>query len=465
MTAKTGNEWAVADAKNRFSELITKALKEGPQRVVRRGEAVIVTAEGETPARPPAPGPTGRVEYVEHQPQPAGARRVLLIIGGGIAAYKSLELIRLLSKAGVKSRVILTEAAQHFVTPLTAGALSEDKVYSALFDLTDEAEMGHIELSRSADLVVVAPATADLMAKAANGLAGDLASTTLLATDKKVLMAPAMNVRMWHHAATQRNLARLRADGVAFVGPDEGAMACGEFGVGRMAEPTAIRDAILRLLSDGPLKGRRVLVTAGPTVEPIDPVRFVSNRSSGKQGFAIAEALADLGAEVTLVSGPVAIAPPARATFKAVETAREMLAACEAALPADAAVCVAAVADWRPRAALKDKIKKEKGAAAPSIDLEENPDILATLSKAGARRPMLVVGFAAETSNVEANAKAKIARKGCDWIVANDVSGDVMGGAENEVALITRDGVARWPRMAKEEVARKLAAEIAAALA
>ncbi len=389
-------------------------------------------------------------------------RRVLLIVGGGIAAYKSLELIRLLTKAGVKTRAILTKAGAEFVTPLSLGALSGDKVYADLFDLTDEAEMGHIELSRSADLVVVAPATADLMAKAANGLANDLASTALLATDKPVLMAPAMNVRMWEHAATQRNLARLQADGVHFVGPDEGDMACGEYGFGRMAEPEAIRAAILALLSDGPLKGKRALVTAGPTMESIDPVRYLSNRSSGKQGYAIAAALAQLGAEVTLVSGPTGLAPPLGVKLKRVETALEMLGACESALPVDVAVMVAAVADWRPAATSGEKIKK--GEAEAAIALRENPDILATLSKAGKRRPKLVIGFAAETEKLEAHARAKIAKKGCDWIIANDVSGDVMGGDENQVLLIKPDSAEAWPLMSKDAVARRLAAEVARAL-
>lgn len=393
-------------------------------------------------------------------------RRVLLIIGGGIAAYKSLELIRALAKRGVRTRAILTAAGAHFVTPLSVGALTEDKVYQDLFDLTDEAEMGHIQLSRSADLVVVAPATADLMAKAANGFAGDLATTALLATDKPVLMAPAMNVRMWLHPATQRNRARLEADGVRFIGPDEGAMACGEFGPGRMAEPEAIADAIEAFFREGlagrPLAGRHALVTAGPTREPLDPVRYLSNHSSGKQGYAVAEALARLGARVTLVSGPVDLPAPSGVERVKVETAREMLAACEAALPADVAVCVAAVADWRPAETLPRKIKK--GAAGPApIALAENPDVLATLSRHD-RRPGLVVGFAAETHDVEEHAKAKLAKKGCDWIVANDVSGDVMGGAENEVAIVRADGVQRWPRLPKAQVADRLAAAIARAL-
>lgn len=390
-------------------------------------------------------------------------QRVLLIVGGGIAAYKALELTRLLRKAGIAVRPILTKAGHEFVTPLSLSALSEDKVYSELFSLTDEAEMGHIELSRSADLVVVAPATADLMAKAANGLAGDLASTTILATDKPVLMAPAMNVRMWEHAATRRNLERLKADGVLFVGPDEGAMACGEFGPGRMAEPPAILEAILTALSGAaarPLAGKRAIVTAGPTAEPIDPVRFLSNRSSGKQGYAIASALAALGAEVTLVSGPTALTAPPGVRRVNIETAREMLAACEAALPADIAVCVAAVADWRPEAVGSGKIKKGAGGP-PAIALVENPDILATLSKAAAR-PKLVVGFAAETNDVEAYAQAKLERKGCDWIVANDVSVEgTMGGDQNAVAIVSKGGIERWDRMAKGEVARRLAARIA----
>jgi phosphopantothenoylcysteine decarboxylase/phosphopantothenate--cysteine ligase len=390
-------------------------------------------------------------------------KRVLLIVGGGIAAYKALELTRLLRKAGIGVRPILTKAGSEFVTPLSLSALAEDKVYSDLFSLTDEAEMGHIELSRSADLVVVAPATADLMAKAANGLAGDLASTTLLATDKPVLMAPAMNVRMWEHAATRRNRERLRADGVLFVGPDEGAMACGEYGPGRMAEPPAIFEAIQAALAGvaaRPLAGKRAVVTAGPTAEPIDPVRLITNRSSGKQGYAIASALAALGADVTLVSGPTALPAPAGVNRIDVETARDMLAACEAALPADIAVCVAAVADWRPELQGTSKIKKGDGGP-PAIALVENPDILATLSKAGAR-PKLVIGFAAETDDVEAHAEAKLKRKGCDWIVANDVSIEgVMGGDQNAVAIVSKEGIERWDRMAKGDVARRLAARIA----
>ena len=390
-------------------------------------------------------------------------KRILLIVGGGIAAYKSLELVRLLRKAGVAVRPILTAAGAQFVTPLSLSALCEDRVYSELFSLDDESEMGHIQLSRSADLVVVAPATADLMAKTANGLANDLASTTLLATDKRVLMAPAMNVRMWNHPATQRNRATLAADGVAFVGPDEGAMACGEFGPGRLAEPPEIFAAIMKALEGPaakPLAGKRAIVTAGPTAEPIDPVRVLTNRSSGKQGFAIAQALAELGCDVTLVAGPVAVPTPLGVRRVDVETAREMLAACEAALPADIAVCVAAVSDWRPEVEAGSKMKK--GAEGPpALKLVENPDILATLSN-GFPRPKLVVGFAAETDNVEAYAQAKLAKKGCDWIVANDVSiAGTMGGDDNAVSIVTPQGIERWERTAKSDVARKLAARMA----
>jgi phosphopantothenoylcysteine decarboxylase/phosphopantothenate--cysteine ligase len=394
-------------------------------------------------------------------------RRVLLIVGGGVAAYKALELVRLLRKAQVGVRAVLTRAGAEFVTPLSLSALTEAPVHQDLFSLTEEAEMGHIELSRAADLVVVAPATADLMAKAAGGLANDLASTTLLATDKPVLMAPAMNVRMWLHPATVRNRERLLADGVRFVGPDEGEMACGEFGPGRMAEPPAILAAILAAL-DGPaarpLVGRRVLVTAGPTVEPIDPVRYLTNRSSGRQGYAIAEALERLGAAVTLVSGPTALPAPQGVARVEVETAEQMLAASEAALPVDAAVFVAAVADWRPETAATAKLKKAGAEPAP-LKLVENPDILARIAAPGPRRPKLVVGFAAETGELLANAKAKLAKKGCDWIIANDVTEPgVMGGSENAATLVTAEGVEPWPRADKAEVARRLAARIAAAL-
>ncbi|HEY4987088.1 MAG TPA: bifunctional phosphopantothenoylcysteine decarboxylase/phosphopantothenate--cysteine ligase CoaBC [Bradyrhizobium sp.] len=393
-------------------------------------------------------------------------KSVLLIIGGGIAAYKSLELIRALQKRGASVRAILTHAATAFVTPLSVGSLTKDKVYQDLFSLTDEAEMGHIELSRSADLVVVAPATADLIAKLANGLANDLASTALLATDKAVLMAPAMNVRMWNHPSTQKNLKTLAAQGTLFVGPNDGEMACGEFGPGRMAEPHEIADAIERALAvSGALSGVKALVTAGPTQEPLDPVRFIANRSSGKQGYAIARALADAGAETTLVSGPVELTAPAGVKLLKVTTAREMLAACESVLPVDVAVLTAAVADWRPEIAANNKIKREKDAAAPSIKLIENPDILATLGK-HAKRPRLVIGFAAETENVVAHATAKLGRKGSDWIVANDVSPatGVMGGDRNTVHIVTAKGTEDWPEMSKIEVGARLAARIAESL-
>jgi phosphopantothenoylcysteine decarboxylase/phosphopantothenate--cysteine ligase len=398
----------------------------------------------------------------------SAGKRVLLIVGGGIAAYKALELVRLLRKANIAVRPILTKAGAQFVTPLSLSALAEDKVYQDLFSLTDEQEMGHIELSRSADLIVVAPATADLMAKAANGLCDDLASTTLLATDTPILMAPAMNVRMWEHPATQANLDTLEARGVGFVGPGEGPMACGEFGLGRLAEPQEIFAAIQTALGGaGPLKGKRVLVTAGPTVEPIDPVRVLTNRSSGKQGYAIAGALAVLGAEVVLVSGPTALPAPAGVTRVDVETAREMLAACQQALPVDAAVFVAAVADWRPAEA--DGRKARKGERGPTLALVENPDILAALSKPDPARPRLVVGFAAETAaeaaELEALAKAKLDRKGCDWIVANDVSREgTMGGDRNAVLLVTAEGVEHWGLASKASIAAQLAQRIADAL-
>ncbi len=391
---------------------------------------------------------------------------VLLIIGGGIAAYKSLELIRRLKERGATVRAILTKAGAEFVTPLSVGSLTGEKVFTDLFSLTDEAEMGHIQLSRSADLVVVAPATADLMAKLANGHASDLASTALLATDKPVLMAPAMNVRMWNHPATQRNLATLKADGTIFVGPDDGEMACGEYGPGRMAEPLEIVAAIQNALAmPGPLAGVKALVTAGPTQEPLDPVRYLANRSSGKQGYAIADALTHAGAETILVSGPVSIAPPSRVKLIRVETAREMLAACESVLPVDIAVCAAAVADWRPETAANGKIKKTAGAPPPSVALAANPDILATLSK-GTRRPSLVIGFAAETDNVIQHAQEKRARKGCDWIVANDVSPGtgIMGGEKNTVHLITANAIEDWPEMDKKDVGSRLAARIAETL-
>ena len=394
-------------------------------------------------------------------------KRVLLIVGGGVAAYKALETARLLLREGVAVRPMLTAGGAQFITPLSLSAICHDRVHQDLFSLTEEAEMGHIELSRSADLIAVVPATADLMAKAAQGLAPDLATTTLLATDKPVLMAPAMNVRMWNHPATQRNLATLTADGVRIVGPDAGEMACGEFGPGRLASPEVIVAAILDALSAGkpsPLAGRRILVTAGPTVEPIDPVRFIANRSSGKQGFAIAGALADLGADVVLVAGPVDLPTPPGVSRINVETARDMLAASQSQPSLDAAVMVAAVADWRPAEAASEKIKKTSSSAPQGLSLVENPDLLAILSAPGPTRPRLVIGFAAETDHVLEHAKAKLARKGCDWIVANDVSGDVMGGADNAVSIVTSDGVDSWPRQPKAEVARRLAQRIAEAL-
>lgn len=393
-------------------------------------------------------------------------KRILLIVGGGIAAYKSLELIRLLAREGVATRVILTKAGAEFVTPLSLGSLSGDKVYQDLFNLTDEAEMGHIELSRSADLVVVAPATADLIAKAANGLANDLASTALLATDKPVLMVPAMNVRMWEHAATKRNVAQLQADGVHVMQPDVGPMACGEFGPGRLPEPVEIVKRIRSLLAGpsgvGPLAGRRVVVTAGPTREPLDPVRFISNHSSGRQGYAIAEALARLGADVRLVTGPTQLAIPDGVAGVRVETAVEMLEAVKTNLPADIFIGVAAVADWRPATRAPGKLKLKGADTDVALKLVENPDILKSIGTRKKDRPTLVIGFAAETSDVEKHARGKLSRKGADWVIANDVSGDVMGGADNQVLLVSRAGVERWPRMAKTEVAIRLADRIAA---
>jgi phosphopantothenoylcysteine decarboxylase/phosphopantothenate--cysteine ligase len=393
-------------------------------------------------------------------------KRILLIIGGGIAAYKSLDLIRELRRAGADITPVLTRAAEEFVTPLSASALAAAKVYRDLFDLTDEAEMGHIELSRSADLIVVAPATADLMAKMAGGLANDLASTLLLATDTPVMIAPAMNVRMWQHPATQRNLATLRADAIAVLGPDEGEMACGEFGPGRMATPVAITQAVAAHFGPKPLAGRHVLVTSGPTHEPIDPVRYIANRSSGAQGTAIAAALRDLGAQVSFVTGPAVVARPVGVDVIEVETALEMRDAVMGTLPADAAVFAAAVADWRVTSASDSKIKKDGSGAMASLDFAENPDILAAVAQRAEGRPGLVVGFAAETDDVVANATAKRARKGCDWIVANDVRPEtgIMGGSENAITLITEGGAETWPRMGKDAVARALADRIAAAL-
>ena len=393
-------------------------------------------------------------------------KRILLIIGGGIAAFKSLDLIRRLRERGADVVPVLTPAGAEFVTPLSVSALSGNKVYQDLFDLGDEAEMGHIQLSRVADLVVVAPATADLMAKMAGGLANDLASTLLLATDTPVLIAPAMNVRMWQHAATQRNLATLRSDGIAVVGPNDGDMACGEYGPGRMSEPLEIVAAIEEWLADGPLKDKRVLVTSGPTHEPIDPVRYIANRSSGAQGTAIARALSALGAHVVFITGPADVAPPDGVEVIKVQTAQQMLEAVQAALPVDAGIFAAAVADWRVTSASDRKLKKSKDGL-PVLEFAENPDILKTVSQMKKGRPSLVVGFAAETNDVVDNATAKRKRKGCDWIVANDVSPatGIMGGTENAVVLIDDSGADAWPRMSKDQVAHQLAARIAQVLA
>ena len=388
--------------------------------------------------------------------------RILLIIGGGIAAYKCLDLIRRMRERGADVTPVMTSAAAEFVTPMAVSALAGNKVHSALFDLTAEAEMGHIELSRSADLIVVAPATADLMAKMVGGHANDLASTLLLATDTPVLIAPAMNVRMWTHAATQRNIETLTGDGIGFVGPNEGDMACGEFGPGRMAEPMEIITAIEARLQKRTLEGKKVLVTSGPTHEPIDPVRYIANRSSGAQGSAIATALMNRGAEVVFISGPAAAPPPIGAEVIAVETAQQMADAVAAALPVDAAIFAAAVADWHVASASRSKIKKQNSTL-PVLEFAENPDILATVSHMTSQRPDLVIGFAAETDDVLANATAKRTRKGCDWIVANDVSPatGIMGGSENAVTLITAEGAENWPLTGKAQVASQLADRIA----
>ena len=389
-------------------------------------------------------------------------KRVLLIISGGIAAYKSLDLIRRLREQGALVRCILTRAAQEFVTPLSVSALSGDRVYGDLFSLTDEHEMGHIQLSRDADVVLVAPATANIMARMAHGIADDLATTALLATDKPVLVAPSMNVRMWQHAATRDNMTTLAARGVVLIGPDEGDMACGEYGEGRMAEPLDIVSAVTAHFRAGlRLSGRRALVTSGPTLEAIDPVRYIANRSSGKQGHAVAGAFARLGAETTLVTGPTHEADPPGVRVVRIESARDMLDACRAALPVDVAVCVAAVADWRPAETRDDKIKRN--GAPPALALTENPDILATLAAAGNERPAIVIGFAAETGAVVEKATPKRIKKGCDWMVANDVSPGTgtFGGTHNTVHLITADGVTAWPRMTKQEVAARLTAAVA----
>jgi phosphopantothenoylcysteine decarboxylase / phosphopantothenate---cysteine ligase len=396
-------------------------------------------------------------------------KRILLVIGGGIAAYKSCELIRLIRKAGGDVTCVLTRSGAEFVTPMTLAALSEAEVYTSLWDLKNETEMGHIQLSREADLIVVCPATADLMAKMAAGIADDLATTLLLATDTQVMAVPAMNVRMWEHEATKRNVAQLRTDGVIVLNPDEGAMACGEYGEGRLPEPEAVFAEIEDRLSGAspehsqPLLGKRVVITAGPTHEPIDPVRYIANRSSGRQGFAIAGALARLGAAVSLISGPVSLETPRGVKRVDVETALEMEAAVNKALPADVAILVAAVADWRAEASPR-KIKKGETGGPPELNLTENPDILAGLA-AHDQRPGLLIGFAAETDKVVGHAKAKLDRKGCDWIIANDVSGDVMGGTNNSVHVITAQGVESWEQLPKREVARRLAERIAETLA
>jgi phosphopantothenoylcysteine decarboxylase/phosphopantothenate--cysteine ligase len=430
-------------------------------------------AEASLPNAPRAdPIPAGRGSAATPRRARTPGRHILLIIGGGIAAYKSLDLIRRLRERGATVRCVLTAAAQEFVTPLSAGALSGERVFTDLFDPAGELDVGHIRLARECDLVAVAPATADLMAKMAGGHADDLATAVLLATGAPVLMAPAMNPHMWGHAATRRNLARLVADGIAVVGPATGEMAeAGEAGIGRMAEPLEIAAAIESLLSrrldpgGAPLKGRRILVTSGPTHEPIDPVRYIANRSSGKQGHAIAAAAAAAGAKVILVSGPVSIPDPPAATVIKVETAREMERAVEGALPVDCAVFAAAVADWRMAEPPREKIKKTK-AAPPSLRLVENPDILAQVAHRKSKRPQLVIGFAAETEKVVAHAKEKLSRKGCDWILANDVSAEtgIMGGDCNRVHLITSERVESWPPQSKDEVARALVARIAEAL-
>ena len=417
-------------------------------------------------------------------------KRILLIVTGGIAAYKSLELVRLLKRQGLSVRAVMTQSATEFVTPLSMSVMTEDQVYGHMFDLKEEREIGHIQLSRQADLVVICPATANILAKMAAGISDDLATTILLATDKPVLAVPAMNVRMWNHPATQRNLAQLRADGVHIMDPDAGAMACGEFGPGRLPEPPAIAEQICAMLghdfdmmlasgrspttvpSDAaltaerthrPLSGKRILITAGPTHEAIDPVRYIANRSSGRQGFAIAAAATDLGAEVTLIAGPVHLATPPGVVRIDVETALEMQAELEKALPVDTAILVAAVADWRAAQAPEQKIKKD-GGNIPALNLTENPDILASLA-AHAKRPKLLIGFAAETEKIVEHAQAKLVKKGCDWIVANDVSGDVMGGANNAFHIVTKDGVDSWPESTKDVIARKLMEKVADALA
>jgi phosphopantothenoylcysteine decarboxylase/phosphopantothenate--cysteine ligase len=454
-------------------DILRHAGRDGEPAADKASDTVVAVAGpvGETGSElaPPASGERSDARRAPVTPS-LHPKRILLVIGGGIAAYKCLDLIRRLRERGVRVRVVMSAAAQEFVTPLSLGAIAGERPFTDLFDLASEFDVGHIRLARDCALVIVAPATADLMAKMAHGLADDLASTVLLATDRPVLIAPAMNPHMWAHPATRRNLATLTADGVAQVGPNSGEMAeSGEAGIGRMAEPLEIVAAAEDLLGGGAekaLAGRRILVTSGPTHEPIDPVRYIANRSSGKQGHAIARAAALAGAEVTLVSGPVALADPAGVRTVKVETAREMLEAVEAALPADAAIFAAAVADWRVAEPGRNKLKKNAGNT-PALSFVENPDILARVSQRNSGRPGLVVGFAAETEAVVENAKAKLARKGCDWIVANDVSPQtgIMGGDRNAVHLVTSSGVESWPSQSKEEVARLLVARIVAALA
>ena len=442
-------------------QLRLRAAKNG-RSVEDEVRTILRSAAADTDTFVPAPSKRGKAEPA------ADTKRVLLIIGGGIAAYKSLDLIRRLRERGIAVRVVMTAAAQRFITPLSAGALAGEHPYIDLFDARSEFDVGHIRLAREPNIIIVAPATADLMAKMANGLADDLASAVLLATDKKILLAPAMNPNMWSNKATRRNTAQLAADDVVFVGPNAGEMAeSGEAGVGRMAEPMEIVAAAEPLLAgnSGVLAGVRVLVTSGPTHEPIDPVRYIANRSSGKQGHAIAEAAAKAGANVTLVSGPVNVPDPRGVNIVKVESARDMLAAVEAALPADVAVFAAAVADWRSASNSREKIKKT-GKSTPELALVENPDILATVAHRKTRRPKLVIGFAAETERVVEHAKAKLARKGCDWILANDVSPEtgIMGGDSNTIHLVTKDGVENWPPQSKNEVAAALIQRIAAAM-
>jgi len=448
-----------------LDEALKKRLRLRAARSGRSVEDEVRTILREAAHEAPEAGPAMKPSPQHRAAPAAGAKRVLLIIGGGIAAYKSLDLIRRLKERGFAVRGILTKAAEHFVTPLSAGALLGERVFTDLFDAGSEFDVGHIRLARECDLVVVAPATADLMAKMAGGHADDLATAVLLATRTKILLAPAMNPLMWANKATQRNAAQLVADGVALIGPSEGEMAeAGERGVGRMAEPLEIAAAVEKqFAADGALRGKRVLITSGPTHEPIDPVRYIANRSSGKQGHAIAAAAAAAGAEVVLVSGPVNVPAPQGVSVIKVETAREMLEAVQKALPVDVAIFAAAVADWRVANAGEQKIKKKPGQATPGLSLTENPDILSTVAHRKTQRPKLVIGFAAETENVAANARDKLKRKGCDWILANDVSPQtgIMGGDRNTIQLVSANGVEPWPPLAKEEVAARLIGRIA----